>query len=320
MEVPVRDPRHRLPTVLGALFTLLLPFGAASARGPGAQPSTADDKPIVLQSFHAGRFDLDLTMLGCRYHQCPIQVRLIEAGRVVDHVALPVPATSRHVRAETVDADWGADLGLEAWRSGFEADSVSTAGRLLTIAPGETALLVSQRKGLDHVTHAHLVVLPRHGRLRVIWRAPQNSGATWSATYVLAGTPGRGQDIAYLQGFLDPTDSNVADRIEALRLTWKPQSSSFHESPLPDRGMPLYVLRVAAYDSIAKARMDRSSYSFCLSPYWVLDGSAFPLKSTAHAFIGRVYTRRSRAAAAARQVKSCLPNLSPRVLRWAAPR
>jgi hypothetical protein len=317
-EVSMRKLPQILPTLFGMLFTLLAQ-AVALARSPTHPPSAEDDKPIVLETFHAGNLDLDLTMQPCRLHECPIHVRLLEAGHVVDHVALPVAPSSRRIKAEAVDQDWGADQGLTAWRSGFEADYVGTVGRLITVAPQTTGLLVSQRHGFEPVKREHLVVLPRHGKLRVIWKAEQSPGATWNATHILPGSATRGQDIAYFQGSIDPAGS-AADRFEAVRLRWDGASASFHATPLPDAAMPLYLLSLGTYESASKAREERAMRSFCLSPYWVLDVSAFPIKSNAGALIGKIYMRRSQADAAARQVKGCLPSIRPSVVQWAAGR
>jgi hypothetical protein len=319
IEVFMGKLRQTLPTLVGTLI-FLLAQSVVDARGtPRPPPSEADEKPIVLETFHAGNLDLDLTMQPCRLHECPIHVRLLDAGHVVDHVALPIPASYRRIKAEAVDQDWGADQGLTAWRSGFESDYVATVGRVITIAPQTTGLLVTQRHGFEPVKREHLLVLVRRGKLRVIWKAQESPGATWSATRVLSGSDARSQDIAYFQGFVDPTGA-AADHFEAVRLKWAGASASFNSTPLPDASMPLYLLSLGTYVSAAQAREERSMRSFCLAPYWVLDASAFPMKPHANAVIGKIYMRRSLAEAAAQQVKSCLPSIRPTVVQWAAGR
>lgn len=311
----MRERRHRLAILLAVLLgQLVSPVYGKPAAPAGAPP----EKPRVLQTFHAGHFDFDLTMLPCRLHECPIQVRLLAAGRVVDHLALPVPASSQRVKAEFVDQDWGADPGLKAWRSGFESEYVATVGRLLTLTPQVTGLLVSQRYGFEHVKRAHLLVLPRRGKLRVIWKAVEGEGPTWSATRVLPGATA-GQDIGYFQGFFDP-DGDAPGRFEAARLRWDGTTASLQETPLPDRAMPLYVLSLGDYESVAKAREARFTYASCLSSYWVLDGGAFRGMSHTRPFVGKVYPRRSQAEEAAHNAKSCLPSLTTAVQRWAAAR
>jgi hypothetical protein len=309
---------QRFPILLGALVVLLVQRDVALAHTkPPSNP--ADDKPIVLQTFHGENFDFDLTMLKCTLHECPIQVQLLDAGRVVDHLALPVPAVSRRLKAEAIDQDWGADPGLTAWRSGLEGDYVATAARMLTLAPQVSGLLVSQRYGFEHVKHNHLFVVPRHGKLRVLWKAEEGEGPTWSATQILPALPGQGHDIAYLQAFLDPEEA-VAERFEAVRLRWDAVSARLQATPLPDPATPLYLLSLGAYESIAKAREKRSAYSFCLSSYWVLDASPFPGLASSKAVIGKVYRQRSLAETAARSIKSCLPSMSTQVVTWSAPR
>jgi hypothetical protein len=311
--------RHRaLWILLGGLMTLLAEPDVALARAHATHSSESGDEPIVMQAFHAGRFDLDLVVTKCNLHQCPIEVRLFDAGRVVDHLAIPVAAHTRVFRPEPVDQDWGAEPGLKASRFGVQDDHdyVSTVGRLVTLAPQVIGLLVSQRYGFEPRKRQHVLVLLRQGKLRVTWKAEEGDGPTWSAAQPIADSSERG-DIAYLHGVLDPTDS-VAEHIDVTRLSWDAAAGRLRQTALPDPATPLYVLSVAPYENFAGARQERSSYSFCLSSYWVLDRSALPGASHPGAVIGRIYARRSWAEAAARQVKSCLPSFTPSVIKWTA--
>jgi hypothetical protein len=73
-----------------AIGLTLIPVPAASANR-------------VLQTFLAGRFVLDLAIAECRSSECPIQVRLRVARRVIDRVTQPVAAGSQRATAETTD-------------------------------------------------------------------------------------------------------------------------------------------------------------------------------------------------------------------------
>lgn len=303
------QPLRAWPAWVGVI-TLLAPVAVADAWGTQTPAPPSDNKTIVLQTLHAGSVALDLTMLPCHEHACPIQVRLIEGARVVDHVTLPIPASSQYIKGEAVDDDWGADPGLRAWRSGFEGDYVATAARLVTLAPQTPAVLVTQRQGFDPVKREHVIVLLRHGRLRMVWKAPDAPGA-WSQTLVLSGS------VAYFRGVRDLGEGHV-DRLDAFRLRWDSATGRMRATPLPDRHMPLYLMEAGGYASTGEAREGFSSQSFCLAPYWVLDASAFPLPSRAVVLIGKLYTRRSLAEAAAEQVKTCLPSFEPTVVKWTA--
>jgi hypothetical protein len=161
------------------------------AAGLTLVPVPAASADRVLQTFRADRFVLDLALAKCRSSECSIQVRLRSANRVIDRVTLPNAVSSRRVRAETTDMLWGADAGRQAWATGEEADYVSTAARLLRVAPQTTALLVSQRSGYEHLKRNHLLLVPRAGKLVVAWEAGEGQGPTWSATQIIGSSPDR---------------------------------------------------------------------------------------------------------------------------------
>ena len=276
-------------------------------------PAVSADR--VLQTFHADRFVLDLAIAKCRSSECSIQVRLRRANRVIDRVTLPNAVSSRHVRAETTDTLWGADAGRRAWATGEEADYVSTAARLLRIAPQTTALLVSQRSGYEHLKRNHLLLVPRAGKLVVAWEAGEGQGPTWSATQIL-GSPDR-QEIVYLHGFYDP-DEDTAERLDAVRLTFHAASARLRETVLPTRTMPLYLLNLGIHETVAQAREARSADPYCLTSHWVLDASRFRADASGKAIVGSLYATRAAAEEAARSAKSCLPDVTAAVETWSA--
>jgi hypothetical protein len=294
------------------LAVCLLQLSTVTARpkaGHAASSSSSfSDVPVVLQTYPAAH--LDLALVPCKSHDCAIQVRLFDGDHVVDRVALPITARLLAVKAEAVDESWGADPGLKAWRSGFESDYVATTARLVTVAPGVTGLLVTQRHNFEPMKHEHLLVLARHDKLRVAWRSEEGASA-WSATQVIRGATGT-QDIAYLQ--TSPNSDGISDHFEATRLRWDAAASKLQPTPLPDATLPLYLLSLGKYDSAASAREARTNFSFCLASYWVLDGSAFP--GHAQALVGKVFTRRATAEDAVHQVKSCLPDQKPAIVPW----
>jgi len=101
-----------------------------------------------------------------------------------------------------------------------------------------------------------------------------------------------------------------------IRLSWDAASAGLRETLLPDRTNPLYLASVGTYPSMAEARRARLTNGYCLGAYWVLDAARFPALSGGKAVLGRIYTRREAADAAARSVKECLPAVASSVLRW----
>ena len=274
-------------------------------------PAAADR---VLQTFHADRFVLDLAIAKCRSSECPIQVRLRKANRVVDRVTLLVAAGSQRAKAEIVDTVWGADVGRRAWATGEENSYVSTAARLLRLAPRTTGLLVSQQYGFEHLKRNHVVILPRAGKLTIAWKAVEGAGPTWSATQIIGSSPDR-REIVYFRGFYD-FDEDAADRLDAVRLTFHATSARLRETALPTRTMPLYLLNLGIHETVAQAREARSADPYCLTSHWVLDASRFRADASGKAIVGSLYATRSAAEEAARSAKSCLPDVTAAVETW----
>jgi hypothetical protein len=307
----VSGRRQRFPSLVAALAALLAAPDGAVARDTRAPASAAPrNSAVVLETFHAGQYDLDLA----------IEVRLLRQGRVADRVALPVPASSRRAEAESVDESWGADWGtgpdVKAWATGIEATYVSTLGRLVTFAPKTTGLLVSQYFGFEHVKRNHLVILPRNGKLTVAWKGGEGAGPTWSTTRVVGDPARERQDVVYFKGFYHP-EENEFDSFDAARVSWDAASAAVRETPLPTPAMPLYLLNLGVHEDAAKARAARDANSSCLPTYEVLDAGSFPGLS-GKAVLGRVYLQRSSADAAARTITECLPGAAASVLEWTA--
>jgi len=277
-------------------------------------PAASADR--VLQTFRADRFVLDLVITKCRSSECPIQVRLRRANRVIDRVTLPNAASSQRVTAETTDTLWGADAGRRAWATGEEADYLSTAARLLRIAPQTTALLLTQRSGFEHLKRNHLLLVPRAGKLVVAWEAGEGQGPTWSATQIIGSRPDR-REIVYFNGFYDP-DEDTAERLDAVRLTFHAASARLREAALPMRTMPLYLLNLGIHETVAQAREVRSADPYCLTAHWILDAGRFRAGASGKAIVGSLYATRAAAEEAARSVKSCLPDVTAAVETWTA--
>jgi hypothetical protein len=289
--------------------------------GPMAQSASAEaareSRAVVLQTFQAGQFALDLVIAQCRRSQCPIEVRLWAGRRLVDRVTLPVAASSQRVRAEIVDTVWGTDTGRKAWGSGEENHYVSTAARLVRLTPRRKALLVGQHYGFEHLKRNHLVILPRAGKLTVAWKAEEGAGPTWSATQIIRGQRGGRHEVVYLHGFFDPGEEDAADRLDVARLRWDEALGRLRETVLPARNEPLYLLDLGTHDTAAQARQARSA-NLCLSPYWVLDASRFRAGAAGKAIIGMLFASRDLAENAASDARRCLPATTVSVVTWTA--
>ena len=287
-EAVTAKRRHqRLVRRLGAVVVGIALVGAVAGVASTPAAAAAGDKAVVLQTFHPGDLALDLAIARCRSSECPVQVRLLRQGRVVDRVTLPVAADSQQL-------------------------TVQTDARLLTVAPRTTGLLVTQTFGSDQPrSQYHLFILPRDGKLRVVWKVEADQS---SPIEFLPGSH-EGQDIVYFRS-VDETDENGPDRLDVLRLNWDAASLSFREIPLPDRATPLYLLNLGVYETIAQARKVRLDTYYSCPLSWILDARRFPGLSGGEAVIGMLYVSLAAADAAADTAKECVPSATPSVLEW----
>jgi hypothetical protein len=271
-------------------------LGAAIVAIAGVQfapaAAAAGGNSVVLRTFHPGDLALDLAIARCRSSECPVQVRLLRQGRVVDRVTLPVAADSQQL-------------------------AVQTDARVLTVAPRTAGLLVTQTFGSDQPrAQYHLFILPRDGKLRVVWKVEADQS---SPIEIVPGSAHEGQDIVYFHG-VDETDENGPDRLDVVRLSWDAASLSFRETPLPDRATPLYLLNLGVYATIAQARRVWLDNYYSCPLTWILDARRFPgVGRGGEAIIGMLYVSRASAEEAARTGKECVPSATPSVLEWTGP-
>jgi hypothetical protein len=317
MDLGAHRQRHAQRTLeaILALGVAALAAQAASTCASVSTASAASDKPVVLQKFLADRYAFDLVIAPCRSEECPVQVWLRQQGKIADRFTLDVSAHTQRSQPETVDAAWGADVGLTAWATGVETRYVSTVGRTATVAPGKTGVLVTQNFGFEHRKRGHVFLLPSDGKLVAAWSYQDASGPTWSKTEIVPDNTKGIQDIILFRGFRDPAE-DIPERLEVLRLTGEASGAALRETHLPDRERPLYLLQVGSYPTPAEARHARLANGYCLGAYWVLDAARFPGMSGGHAILGRIYTRREAADVEGRTVKECLPSVTASVLQW----
>jgi hypothetical protein len=316
--VPGAQRRQQWQRSLEAMLALGVAALVAQAIGQGApasMASAAGDKPVVLQKFPARRYAFDLVIAPCRSEECPIQVLLRQQGKIVDRFTLNVSASTQRAEPETVDAVWGADAGLKSWATGVETRYVSTVGRTVTVAPGNTGLLVTQSFAFEHRKRAHVFLLPSDGTLAAAWMYQEGSGPTWSATQVVPGSTKGIQEIVVFRGFREPAE-DLAERLEVVRLSAEASAAPMRETPLPDRTHPLYVVQVGSYLTTVEARQARLANGYCLGAYWVLDTERFHGVLGGKVALGNIYTRREAADADARSTRECLPSVTATVMRW----
>jgi hypothetical protein len=305
-------------TGLNAVGLILITILAScSRRGDTGAPVEA--RQGVLESLPASNPRFELAIDNCANGLCPVQVRLLDAGKIVDIAGLPVAAHSQQVRPEDVTSLWGADLGLTAWASGDRGAYVSTAVRLVQLTSQTTALLVTQRHGYEHLKRDHVLLAPADGKLKTLWSAKEPDGTTWSATRIVPSPGGPGEAVVHISGFFYPVE-NLPDKLQVKSIQWDSAAGRIREDILPSARMPLFVLNAGLYDNVVEARKARTHNDQCLGSYFVLDTSPFPELRGRRFAVAQLATSHQEALNMVGQTLMCSAGLRPGVVEWSQER
>jgi hypothetical protein len=213
-------------------------------------------------------------------------------------------AYSVEASAESVDAVWGADVGMRAWSTGSEQRYVGVAMRTVKLGPSADGVLVTQRYGFEQLRRQHSLLARDDAKLRRVWNAEEGEGPTWSATAVITEAGAGSQSVAYWGGTIS-AESSEPDRISVQKLTWDPAANRLVTSELPDALTPLFVTVAGEYGSPAEARRARDLKGDCLANFFVLSTTEYPISAKAKAVVAVVDVSRSRAEALAAATARC---------------
>ncbi|OEC40503.1 hypothetical protein A7D27_15830 [Pseudomonas sp. 1D4] len=245
-------------------FTGLLLLGLTS--GLAAQERQVLDT-LPLDSATA----YELSLPACTTAPCPFELRLLQDGRRHGTtLALPWAATAAPASLAAPDPLYGAGtpLGADAaprvWITGEEEGQVSAAARLLRLADGTPALLVSQMGGFEHPKRHHALYLATPQGPHLAWSHDEAPGPNQS--WVLAPTG----DGPVLLVHEHAAAIDTADRLETRRLTWHPDRTAFTEAMAP----PSPALRAVVAERHPSAMAARDQQEGCLAAYAVIDTGA----------------------------------------------
>jgi hypothetical protein len=275
------------------------------AADAGAAPRLGERRTLATFPAAGGAYELGLEACkrgekehSPRLFRCPFSVRWSAGGKVVSQEELPFLACGAPEPME-VDRVLGADPAAKAWRSSDDCE-VQVAARAVEMAPGITALLVTQRTGSEAYYRNHQLFLATDGRVAEAWSHPEEQGRDWSTTAVL--TTGRPQrnDVALID--VTGTAGDGARSITASRLSFDSASATIVTTPLPDARAPLFVLQAGRFRSLTEAYQARGH---CLEELEALSGQLFPGLGLPKFFLGMVVATREQARAALDQLSGC---------------
>lgn len=213
----------------------------------------------------------ELSLPACTTAPCPFELRLLKDGHPLGAtVALHWAATAAPASQAAPDPLYGSGTPLGAgaaprvWITGEEEGQVSAAARLLRLADGTPALLVSQMGGFEHPKRHHALYLATPQGPQLAWSYDEAPGPNQS--WVLAPTG----DSPVLLVHEHAAALNAADRLETRRLTWPPDRTAFTEAMAP----PSPALRAVVAERHPNAMAARDQQGACLATYAVIDTGA----------------------------------------------
>lgn len=279
-------------------FTGLLLLGLAS--GLAAQErQVLDALPLDATTAY------ELSLPACTTASCPFELRLLKDGRPLGAtVALHWAATAGPASQAAPDPLYGAGTPLGAgaaprvWITGEEEGQVSAAARLLRLADGTPALLVSQMGGFEHPKRHHALYLATPQGPHLAWSHDEAPGPNQS--WVLAPTG----DSPVLLVHERAAAIDAADRLEARRLTWHPDRTAFIEAMAP----PSPALRAVVAERHPSAMVARGQQEGCLATYAVIDTGA---PAAARYALAQVAESDAEAQAETTRLHACAATLRP---------
>jgi hypothetical protein len=280
--------------ILGTLVAATFAHGADG--GAGYSPG---DRRTLASFPAAGGGIYELSLEACkkgeqedapRLFRCPFSIRLVAGGKVVRQELLPYLACGEPVPMKEGRL-LGGDPVARAWTTRDDRCEVQVAARAVEMAPGITALLVTQRNGQEAYYRRHQLFLATGGVVKEVWQHTEAQGQAVSSVSVLpAGRP-HCEDVALIE--LTTTDQSQA--LTATRLHLDPSGTKISASPLPDAADPLYVV----------VANDGKQGDDCLAGFQSLDARLFPDLRRHGFFPGMVLATRQQAQEALDRVTAC---------------
>lgn len=279
-------------------FTGLLLLGLASGLA-AQQRQVLDALPLDATTAY------ELSLPACTTAACPFELRLLKDGRPLGAtVALHWAATAAPASQAAPDPLYSAGTPLGAgtaprvWITGEEEGQVSAAARLLRLADGTPALLVSQMGGFEHPKRHHALYLATPQGPNLAWSHDEAPGPNQS--WVLAPT----DDSPVLLVHEHAAAIDAADRLETRRLTWHPDRTAFTEATAP----PSPALRAVVAERHPSAMAARDQQEGCLAPYAVIDTGA---PGAARYALAQVAESDAEAQAETTRLHTCAATLRP---------
>ncbi|MBI3684216.1 MAG: hypothetical protein HY235_27900 [Acidobacteria bacterium] len=238
-------------------------------------------------------------------------MQLIGNGKVIDSSPLDFAASGAQLNKGIAEKIMGAgdplqeDDQLAAWTAGDGEGKVSTAVRRVKLSSDQTALLVDQSGGFEHLKRRHYLFISDNNKLKRIWTGEEGAGPAWSAVILVNAADGQSQQIVYLSGF--QPGGRDPDAVGAKRYGWDAAQKKLSERPLGS----LYAIVAGNFDNPEAAR--KASAEPCLSDYSALPARDLGI-SGARIVLAAITTQKSLAEAALNRTDNCPGNVRRRIV------
>jgi hypothetical protein len=301
-----------MPRLAHVSIAALLFFLSGCSSSQKSVPPVVESAAEVFATFpaSAGR-SFGLAPGKCAEGKCAAVVQLLSGGNVVDSSPLDFAASDAEFKKGVADAIMGAGDPLQetdpipVWTAGKGDGAVATAARSMKLSSEETALLVDQSGGFEHIKRRHYLFVADDNKLKRVWTGEEGAGPAWSAAVLVDAADGHGQEIVDVTGF--QPGGAASDAIGARRLGWDAVQKTLTERPLGS----LYAIVAGNFASPQAART--ASAQTCLSDY-----SALPARdlgvSGGPIVLAAITTRKSLAEAALGKAATCAGGLTRRVV------
>jgi hypothetical protein len=286
-----------------------VPIGGTPSAGPADPPEAHTTQAAPPEASVRWKFDVAIGRCA-KPDSCPLEVRLLKDGTLVDTLAVAEVDNSHGGGPEAVEPSWGAGDPLlgeptrRAHRYGDREQGISVLTREVTLPGAEKALLVTQRGGSEQVHHKNDLFVVTGGRLTRAWSKEEGAGPRWTSVATVP-RPGGADALVLFEGFLHP-DPNEPETLSAHALTWDGQQRTIVERAQVSVAAPVYAAVVGRYADVPAARKAREGKLECLARFWLLPLDQIPGAGSGGYTFAAMSTRRDLAQAALESAKRCL--------------
>lgn len=299
----------------GVWLCLALPASAASA---AKTPVDEGVSGRVLDNLTAGTLQFQLVIEPCQERKCPLVLRALNRGHLLDAMPLLMPAATQNAVLQHADGDGWEMLRLfdpkqHFWRVGEEDRLLDVTASLVKFDAHQRGVLVTQKFGFDTVRRAHALYMLVDQKIQLAWSHRESDEPGWSLAHVVAMAGGT-QIVCFWQWRAEDWDEAdpqaLPDEVKSTFLSWSTGEQKLAMTPAPAANTPLYAVVAGFYADTADARkaLRVQGNTVCLSDLKpvVLSAARFPELKSEGAFLGNLLASQAGAERYRAELGRCI--------------